>query len=136
AIALGTAPDGTSVQSPESKVVIKLPLVASLMIDKSGHWNDENGNGVAEAGETVTYSFLVRNDGRVPVNDVTVSDRMVRVDQAPQSLAPGATFIFTGNYLLDQHDIDAGEIRNRAKAVGRAPDGRPVESPEDEEIVP
>jgi uncharacterized repeat protein (TIGR01451 family) len=135
ATATGNAPDGEPVVSPQRRVETPLPAAPGLAITKTGSWNDADGDGLAAAGETVAYSFLVENTGTVTLSDVTVNDPLliaagVSPDQAPQTLAPGAAFTVTATYVLTQDDVDAGRVDNAATATGAGPNGDPVESPE------
>src|SRR5690606_30898372 len=67
AVASGTDPDGDvitdisdsndpSLSGSDDPTVVKLES-PSITLVKSGVFNDVNGNGLAEAGETITYSF-------------------------------------------------------------------------------
>lgn len=89
------------------------------------------------AGDQVTWTITVTNDGTVPLTDISVaSDTMTRMDAAPISfsaaafspssvatLAPAASADFTAVYILTQADVDAGGLRNTATVTGTAPGG-------------
>ena len=96
-----------------------------IALIKEGFITDENGNGCAEAGETIMYVFSVANMGTVELTDVIVTDPMVSVLGGPISLAIGAidTTTFTAIYTITQDDIDNGFVENQALVVGIGPDG-------------
>ncbi|WP_274427182.1 CshA/CshB family fibrillar adhesin-related protein, partial [Chelativorans sp. YIM 93263] len=131
ATATGTDPGGDPVESPEDGTETLLPSQPELLLEKTGSWNDEDGDDLADAGETITYNLRVENTGTVTVENVTVNDPMVTVNEAPQTLAPGDAFTFTADYTLTQDDVDTGEVENTAQATGTTPGGDPVDSPED-----
>lgn len=58
---------------------------------KTGMLNDANGNGSADVGETVSYSFTVENTGNVTVSDITITDDRAEVSGGPVTLAAGET---------------------------------------------
>ncbi|WMT92759.1 DUF6923 family protein [Pelagibacterium sp. H642] len=145
ATATGTPPDPSDppIESPPDTVVVPPNEEASLSIEKTGTLNDANGNELIDAGETITYAFLVTNTGAVTLTDVTVDDPLLQnagidLDQGPQMLAPGASFTFTATYQPTQADIDAGNVENTATATATPPDPSdpPVESPPDTVVVP
>ncbi len=75
-----------------------------LSIDKESSLDDTNTNGVADAGETITYTFLVRNTGNTPLDDATVDDSLVSgVTPAPVSLPVFGEQLFTSDpYVVTQ----------------------------------
>jgi uncharacterized repeat protein (TIGR01451 family) len=120
ATATGTAPGGTKVTDPDSvsTIVGRTPAVA---IDKTaGALNDLDGNG-ADAGDTITFSFLVTNTGNVTLNPVTVDDpKLGGAITCPSGvLAPGASRTCTPKtYTLTQNDVNAGKVDNTATVTG------------------
>jgi uncharacterized repeat protein (TIGR01451 family) len=93
----------------------------SLTLVKAGTFNDANGDGFAEPGETIGYTFTEQNTGNMTLHHVTVTDAGVSVSGSPiGTLAPGATdtTTFTGSYTIIQADIDAGFKDNTAAATG------------------
>nr|WP_313372702.1 choice-of-anchor D domain-containing protein [Brucella intermedia] len=135
AIATGTPPSGPPVKSEPDTELVPPDLVPGLTIDKEGALNDSNGNGLLDLGETISYSFLVRNTGSVTLKNVTVNDPLVQVTEEPQTLGPRGTFTFHGTYTPTQADIDAGKVENTATATGISPSGGVVESAPDTVII-
>lgn len=121
-----------------SQVAIDPPCDPSLTIDKRAVLADADADGRADAGETIQYSFLVRNTGNAPITGVTIDDpRVSGVSPASVDLAVGAEQLFTAAvYTVSQADVDAGGIANTAVARGTDPAGDPVESDPDSTYVP
>ncbi|WP_018096262.1 DUF7507 domain-containing protein [Sinorhizobium meliloti] len=137
----GTPPSGPPTESPPDAVVVPPDQTSGLTIEKTGTLNDGDGDDLIDLGETISYSFLVRNTGAVTLTGVTVNDPLladagITLDQGPQTLAPGATFTFTATYTPTQGDIDAGRVENTATGTGTPPSGPPIDSPPDTVMVP
>ncbi|WP_159589179.1 DUF7507 domain-containing protein [Chelativorans xinjiangense] len=137
ATAAGTDPSGAPVtaqshdegQTPGTPTVTELKKNAAVDLTKTGAFNDENGNGFAEPGETIGYTFTVRNTGDVALTNVTVTDPKVSVTGGPlATLAAGATdsTTFTATYTLTADDLAAGQVENTATVTGTDPGGAPV----------
>lgn len=90
-----------------------------MTLAKNGTFNDDiTADGVAEAGETVDYTFTATNEGNATLNNVAISDAMLGglvCEQA--SLAPGDSLECGLSYNLLQADVDAGEVENTAIAT-------------------
>ena len=83
-------------------------------------------DGMATVGDTINYTFTVRNVGNVTLQSVTVVDALVTMAGGPLAdLDPGETdaTTFTASYVLTQTDIDAGQYQNQASASGTPPVG-------------
>ena len=132
----GTDPGGTTTESPPDTVTVPPDQTPGLTIVKTGTLNDLDGDGLLDLGETISYSFLVRNTGTVTQTNVTVNDPLVTVDQGPQTLAPGGSFTFTATYTPVQADIDNGSVVNTATGTGTDPGGGTTNSPPDTVTVP
>ena len=121
---------------PDDPTVVSVKAPPDLSIVKTGTFNDEDGDGFAQVGETISYAFEVTNTGNVVLTDVTVSDPLLTVNGGPlASLAVGASdaTTFTGTYTLTQADIDAGEVENQATATGEDPTGAEVSDVSDDD---
>jgi uncharacterized repeat protein (TIGR01451 family) len=134
ATAEGDDPNGDPV-SDEDEHSEPIPQPATLDLVKTGVLNT-GGDGFANAGDVIDYSFLVTNTGGVTLTDVLVSDPLVPAISCPSgnpipSLAPGASETCTGSYVLTQADVDAGVRDNLATATGDDPDGNPVSDDDD-----
>ncbi|WP_341955810.1 LPXTG cell wall anchor domain-containing protein [Microbacterium sp. LWH13-1.2] len=142
ATATGTPPQGTPPVSPPSEVTIpSVDPAPALSIVKSSDVET-----ISEAGETITYSFLVTNTGNVTLNDVTVTEpdfsgtgelSAITCPAGAASLAPGADVTCTATYVVTQADVDAGEISNTASATGTPPNPLtpPPVTPSNEVVV-
>ena len=110
---------GTAVDSPPDSVTLLTDQKPVLTIDKTS-----NATAATKKDDTITYSFLVTNNGNTALHNVTVTDPLAGLNPiAPVSvanLAPGDTFTFTATYKVTQTDIDRGTIHNSATAHGFA----------------
>ncbi|AUH33027.1 DUF7507 domain-containing protein [Paracoccus tegillarcae] len=107
---------------------------SGITLEKTGAL-DDGGDGVANAGDVINYSFVVTNTGTVPLTDVTVTDPLVEVVGGPiASLAAGASDAtsFTASYTLTQDDLDAGQVLNQALASGTDQYGNTIEDTSDD----
>ncbi|SRX51512.1 hypothetical protein AEQU1_00006 [Aequorivita sp. CIP111184] len=133
ATATGTDASGTTVSdlSDDNSELENDPTITELCqnpaiaLIKVGVPTDENGNGCADLGETIVYSFSVKNTGNVALTSVTITDPLVAVVGGPINLATGEddTTTFTAIYTITQTDVDAGFVENQAIADGIAPNG-------------
>ncbi len=107
-----------------------LPAIALV---KGGTFADDNGDGAAEVGETINFTFAVRNTGNVNLKNVIVTDPLITITGGPiATLALGATntTTFTGTYKLKAADIVAGQFVNTATVQGNS-SGGPVSDTSD-----
>ncbi|WP_269221602.1 Ig-like domain-containing protein [Flavobacterium sp. IMCC34518] len=114
-------------------IVVERPSIALV---KTAKFRDENNDGYAQPGETITYSFEITNTGNTPLSNVIISDPLpgVIMSGSPLTLAIGevSTTHFSGLYFIKQSDINLGSISNQATVYGTAPSGKVVEDKSDE----
>jgi len=132
----GTPPRGPDVTDTDDDIQT-LARTPAIQLEKTGTLVDQNGNGLDDVGDKITYAFTVRNIGNVTLTNVTVTDKVggVAISGSPiASLAPGAinTTAFTGVYWLTQAVIDAGMFTNIATATGTKPGGGTVSDDDDD----
>ncbi|MGL3001848.1 DUF7507 domain-containing protein [Flavobacterium sp. RSSB_23] len=75
-------------------------------------------------GDTVTYTFEVKNTGDVPINKIKVFDLNPAVSIPSNSIAllmPGASATVTGTYVITAADAAIGKIENSAEVEGEDP---------------
>jgi uncharacterized repeat protein (TIGR01451 family) len=121
-----TTPNGTKVTAIDT---ITITGTGSIELIKVGTFVDTNANGAAEVGETVKYTFTVKNTGPLALTNVKVTDNKCSpVLGGPISLAVGAsdTATFTCTYTLTAADITLGRVDNQATVTGTDPTGKPV----------
>ncbi|OLF16316.1 DUF7507 domain-containing protein [Actinophytocola xanthii] len=111
----------------------------SLELIKRADLADQDGDGLADAGEEVTYTFAVTNTGDVELIDIIVNDPKISDITCPQStLEPGASMICTAPvYVVTEADVESGRVYNVATATGTPGEGgEPVESPPSSVSIP
>ena len=115
---------------PDDVTSTVVPQHPELELFKYGHFNDENGNGLADIGETISYTFTVTNIGNVTLTDVTIDDPLpgIVISGTPIILLPGESdnTTFTAVYTLTKYDIDNGKVINSAVVTGMDPQGNAV----------
>lgn len=137
ATATGTNPNGDPVRSPEDDEIVptsKNELILDKQVDKSSELAKES----YKAGDKVPYLFNVKNNGPVEIHDLVVVDGALDGDAVCEStvLAPGADTNCRGVHTLTEAEAAKGEFLNVAYASGLDPNGNPVNSNEDQEVVP
>ncbi|WP_158962916.1 DUF7507 domain-containing protein [Myroides fluvii] len=114
-------------------------------LEKDGVFADENANTFAEEGETITYTFKVKNAGDMDIYDIDINDPLfgfnIKLDETThQPIQAGVTlegdnnnngvlnrnetWTFTVSYQVTQDDIYVNQgVYNRATVtgVGRLP---------------
>uniref|UniRef100_Q11MC3 Conserved repeat domain n=3 Tax=Chelativorans TaxID=449972 RepID=Q11MC3_CHESB len=122
---------------PSDDCVTVPSQLTGLELVKTGTYEDTDGNGFANVGDTIHYKFTVTNTGNVVLQDVVPEDagptfdgqegggELSAFDPASATLEPGEETVFEASYVLTQADIDNGAgveegVENTATAVGYA----------------
>ena len=122
---------GSANNNPTVTPLTQQPVIG--VVKTAGALQDTNGNGQADAGETLTYNFHVSNLGNVTLYLVGVTDLKVAGITCPTTtLLPGAATDCIGDpYVITQADLDAGNVVNQATAHGLTQTGVTVTDPSD-----
>ncbi|MFC6418592.1 hypothetical protein ACFP7B_11050, partial [Sanguibacter inulinus] len=136
-----TPPDVDPIVPPTDTETTPTPVVgAGLSLDKVASLNDANSNGLADAGETIDYSFVLTNTGNVSLSDVSVDDpKAGPVTCDPTTLAPGESVTCTADnaYTVTEQDVIDGGVVNVATSSATTPPGvDPIVPPTDTETTP
>ncbi len=105
------------------------------MLTKSAAVTDVNTDFKIDLGDTIAWSFLVKNTGTTTITNVAVTDPTAGAVTCPvTTLAPGASTTCTATALhaITQADVDAGVVSNTATAAGKTrptPPCRPTPPP-------
>jgi uncharacterized repeat protein (TIGR01451 family) len=138
ALAIGQDPRGVDVEDisgtavdNDDPTVLVLNHAPEIDLVLEGNFQDENGDGSAQVGETIRYSFKVSNPGNVPLKDVWVEDVILGFGRSNGymnlDIAGIDASTFWGLYPITQADIIAGRVINIAKANGTSPLGIEVQ---------
>lgn len=130
ATASGTPVSGSPLVSAPSTATVTATQTPALTLTKSA-----TPTSVSDAGDEVTYSFLVSNTGNVSVSGLAIDEdsfsgtgSLSNVTCPTTTLAPDADTTCTATYSLTQADADAGSITNAAHATATGAGGAPVSS--------
>ncbi|HKO76704.1 MAG TPA: gliding motility-associated C-terminal domain-containing protein, partial [Flavobacterium sp.] len=101
-----------------SCTIVLLSNSASISLINKAEFNDSNGDGIAQVGETIIYKYTVTNTGSVTLLNITISDLLpgVIITGGPIDLAPGQSdsVTFVGTYTLVLQDLLNGSVTNQA----------------------
>jgi uncharacterized repeat protein (TIGR01451 family) len=121
ATATGTPPGGPPMSSAPSTVTVPANQTSGIDLTKTA-----DPTSFDAAGQTITYTFTVKNTGNVTLDSVTVIDPMPglsSIDCPETTLAPSQSEACTATYITIQADVDRGFISNTATAHGNPPPG-------------
>jgi PKD repeat protein len=86
----------------------------ALTITKTPHQKTYN-----RVGRVITYTYIVKNTGNVPISGIKVTDNKTKVSlKSSRTLSPGSSVEGESNYVIKKADITAGLVINSAYATG------------------
>ncbi len=102
-----------------TNVDLSIYWIKTIDVQKTAVFNDLNGDGIAQPGETITYTITVNHTGNVTLNNVTLDDALAGVSQqviGTGTMGPGDTETITLVYTITQDDLDnnCGQVCNQA----------------------
>jgi uncharacterized repeat protein (TIGR01451 family) len=104
--------------------------VPNINLQKLATLND-GGDGSADPGDTITYTFSIKNTGNTTLQNIVVSDPTATiVGTAIASLAPGATDTssYTATHIITPADIASGQYANTATVNAHSATGQDIAS--------
>jgi uncharacterized repeat protein (TIGR01451 family) len=127
ATATGETVDGATVEASGS-VDVPLARKAAITLHKTAL------SAGSEAGDLVTYTFVIANSGNVTLTGVDVADPLANLSSVSYGRWPGATGVLgvgqsvtaTASYVTTQADIDRGTLSNTAVATATSTAGAPT----------
>ncbi|KIQ19111.1 hypothetical protein RT99_15315, partial [Flavobacterium sp. MEB061] len=125
--------NSTNCATATLSVFVEVPAIAII---KTAIFNDENKDGYANAGETITYKFKITNTGNVPLMKIIVSDLLPGIILSGDAIDLGVNESdennFTALYKINQSDINVGSVSNQAIVRGKSAAGVVVEDKSDD----
>jgi uncharacterized repeat protein (TIGR01451 family) len=110
--------------NPSTATVLAVTGDPSMSIAKSATVSPAADQNAVKVGDTIQYSYSVRNTGNITLTSVSVSDptagNVTCPTPAAPGLAPGASETCTADdpYTVTQDDVDAGGVSDSATASG------------------
>ncbi|MFZ1703291.1 MAG: SdrD B-like domain-containing protein, partial [Saprospiraceae bacterium] len=126
--AVGVDPNNTTI-TDNAEVTVHAIQNPSIVLYKEGVFNDENSDGFAQPGETITFLFLAMNNGNVTLYNVDINDPSIGVFNLPvlnPTLEPGRASSVAVQYSITTLDIDNSGIYNEASTTGTTENNVPV----------
>ncbi len=115
------------VESNEAPATVDIPPHPSLELQKEASVMGTGPNDAVTAGDRITYTYLVTNDGNVTVRNLSVTDHLSPpalsahlspIECGTNELAPEQSTTCTAYYEVTQDDLDAHSVHNTATASG------------------
>ena len=78
---------------------------------------DNDDSGSVSEGDQLDYEVTATNNGNTTLTNVVVSDDHFAATQTCPSLAPAATCVLTGSYVVTAGDVTAGSVTNVGSAT-------------------
>jgi len=95
--------------------IVPVPTPGHALVKSAPVNADEDGSTDISAGDTLTYTITATNDGTAVLTNLVVSDPMITPNTTTcASVAPTATCVLTGTYVVTAADVAAGQIDNIA----------------------
>ncbi|WP_424936712.1 MULTISPECIES: DUF7507 domain-containing protein [Bacteria] len=118
--------------NPPADATLTVTAPGIGLVKHAGTPVDVDGDGLADAGDTVSYTFTVTNTGNTPLTGIVVDDPKAGTVTCPATvLNPGErqTCATAAPYTITAADERAGRVENTATASGSGPGGAVVVSP-------
>ena len=107
-------PNTTQVDDATTSLIVSSPAITMV---KTGILSTD--------GNTITYSFSIKNTGNVTASSITITDAKIGLTRRlGTALAPGASIVETAIYTLTQADKNARAVSNTATVAAQAPNGQ------------
>ena len=129
--------DGSEGPSDDDPAVVTAEQSTGLSLTKTA-----DAPRVQATGDTITYTFVVTNEGTITANDVQIADPMTglsALDCAPalgSSLAPGASLTCTATLQTTQAQMDQPQLVNSATATATAANGEALTATDSATVIP
>lgn len=110
--------DGNTANNAASATNAVAATAPSLAVSKTlTGTSDNDDSGSVSTGDQLDYQVTATNNGNVTLNNVVVSDDHFAATQTCPTLAPAATCVLTGSYIVTAADSGAGSVTNIGSAT-------------------
>ncbi|MFC5370482.1 DUF7507 domain-containing protein [Arcanobacterium bovis] len=116
-VARSSVPVGSSAyEITETALTSATVMPSAIDVTSSFVLNDKDGDGKGDAGETVTWNYVVKNTGGATLNNIVINGRAVTC--TPTTLAGGAQATCSTTSTISQADVDAQSYLDAVTASG------------------
>ena len=132
----GIDTDGNTADDVTVLVIDPNPIIEAT---KTVSITDNNGNGLTDLGDLLTYTILLENKGNVTLSGLTISDTLTDGNSQLLTLTTTPTFVsatinststtlqvsglvsYTASFIIDQQAVDSGQVNNTVLATASSP---------------
>lgn len=131
--ATATANAGAAEITRTATARVAAAYAPAISMTKSAQATSADGapkQAVDTVGDVIRYSFVVRNDGNVPLTQIVLADRMnlTGLSCPTTTLAPGASTTCTATHTVTQDELNRKAITNNATVTASDSDGTQVQA--------
>lgn len=132
----GTRPTGDAIRNTDGETVTA-QTTTGLELTKTA-----SAARVQNAGDTITYTFDIRNTGTISVNNVQLTDPMAGLGEfvctpaLGSTLAPDAVLHCTADKVVTPDEMNLPTLDNTAVATATAADGTALTSQDSAQVIP
>jgi len=102
-----------------SSMVFRCFDISCIEIEKKlVSYDDSDNNNQISLGDTLHYSIKALNNGTIPLTEILVKDSLLSTQSNTCSgpISPLDSCVLQGWYVINQNDVDAGEVINEGTA--------------------
>lgn len=130
ATAVGANLAGVQVTSAAASATVTADARGAIDLAVAAQLADGDGDGLADAGEQVTFRYSLTNRGTIRIDTPRIQSSLFggpATLNCPAVIEPGATVVCTSSpKTVTQADVDAGRVQDRATADGQLRGGGTV----------
>ena len=128
--------DNSTLEDDQTQTTLCQPN-NSISLEKVSTFNDTNGDGYANVGETITYSFIIYNTGDSTLYNITLQDNLPGITingSTISQLLPGEvdSTTFTAIYVITEQDLTNESVTNQALVTAEDSSGNSVTDTSDD----
>lgn len=110
--------DGSVITDDGQVTTLTPPAPSVSLVETNALTGDADGDGQADVGDVITYTYTATNDGNVPLSGVAIAatgfdglgDPLTLDCPDPDTVPVGGSYTCTATYTVSQADVDRGIV--------------------------
>jgi len=112
-----------------AQTTVTITVMQSLLTTINATYQDFNGDGFANVGDVINYTYSITNQSTSPISNISMTSSEVNINGGPPipSLSPGANnnSTYTGIHVITQEDINNSAVTVAVQTNGTL-SGNPI----------